>query len=501
MSSKFKANIIVNDIKIKCSIEITNHFLKIAITDKNGEIDSKFELIKALFISVNHSKTNEYFLNYAFINNIKGSKQKNNSIILEINNPVSSNIFSFILIDIEGISFLFKKKMDINQIIVIIKKKIKEEIKYLISGFNNMIFTLRDYLEKTKKIKNLEIIKEQAYKYGKKYYENAAITFKKNNDIAKTINDNILLLKLKSLEQSLSQQAKMKKNISYTSFESLISEINIRTSYFIEETIIFFLKIICLGINSFDDLNFNKFNLNQIFENNNAININKNQNNKSFTYGNNNKNIINKEEDIFNKISKKNNKNNENQIDDGSTEGTSKKKKTKKKIYISQDDTKIQTPKFKQFNYNYRANNHQGLDNFSNNYYNNLNNNKIQISINPLENINNLTKDITNKKLVTLNSIKKEIDELCNIHSLLTPDNIFNLFCNASEIIHRKFFQLFIENYLGKIFYLEEDKEGNIKIEDLYNYFLYIRSLKLMLFNNDKKDYFMNNILIENIII
>ena len=456
MSSKFKANIIVNDIKIKCSIEITNHFLKIAITDKNGEIDSKFELIKALFISVNHSKTNEYFLNYAFINDIKGSKQKNNSIILEINNPVSSNIFQFVLIDIEGISFLFKKKMDINQIIVIIKKKIKEEIKYLISGFNNMIFTLRDYLEKTKKIKNLEIIKEQAYKYGKKYYENAAITFKKNNDIAKTINDNILLLKLKSLEQSLSQQAKMKKNISYTSFESLISEINIRTSYFIEETIIFFLKIICLGINSFDDLNFNKFNLNQIFENNKAININKNP---------------------------------------------SKKKKTKKKIYISQDDTKIQTPKFKQFNYNYRSNNHQGLDNFSNNYYNNLNNNKIQISINPLENINNIAKDITNKKLVTLNSIKKEIDELCNIHSLLTPDNIFNLFCNASEIIHRKFFQLFIENYLGKIFYLEEDKEGNIKIEDLYNYFLYIRSLKLMLFNNDKKDYFMNDILIENIII
>ena len=104
---------------------------------------------------MNHSKTNEYFLNYAFINNIKGSKQKNNSIILEINNPVSSNIFSFVLIDIEGISFLFKKKMDINQIIVIIKKKIKEEIKYLISGFNNMIFTLRDYLEKTKKNKNL----------------------------------------------------------------------------------------------------------------------------------------------------------------------------------------------------------------------------------------------------------------------------------------------------------------------------------------------------------
>ena len=149
---------------------------------------------------------------------------------------------------------------------------------------------------------------------------------------------------------------------------------------------------------------------------------------------------------------------------------------------------------------NYRANNHQGLDNFSNNYYNNLNNNKIQISINPLENINNIAKDITNKKLVTLNSIKKEIDELCNIHSLLTPDNIFNLFCNASEIIHRKFFQITINNYLGNIFQIEEDKEGIIKIEDLYNYFLYIRALKLMLFNNENKENYVSKILIEDML-
>ena len=502
MSSKFKANVKINNIKINCLFEITNHFLKICITDKTNEMQSQFELIKALFISLNYSKTYEIFINYAFINNIKTLKENNNNcVLIEINNPIARNIYILILNDIEGISFLFKKKIDLNQIVTQIKKKMKEEIKYLIYGFNNMIFALRDFIEKSKKIKILENIRQESYKYGKRYYENAAINFKKNTKIAKNINDNILLLKLKTLEQTLSKQAKMKKNISYTSFESLIGEINIRTTYFIEETIILFLKIICIGVNSFDDINFNKFNLNQIFVNNNSdINKNKkieNKNNKSFTSGIKNKtNIISEEDDVFNKINK-----NKNTIsDDVSTEGTSKKKNIKKKIYISQDDTKIQTPKFKQFNYN--SNNNQNLNNFSKNYYNNLNNNnKIQISINPLDNINNITQNLVNKKIISLNDINKEIEELCNIHSLLIPDNIFNIFCNASEIIYRKFFQLTIYNYLGNIFYLEEDKEGNIKIEDLYKYFLYIRELKLLLFNSDKKDYFKKNILIENIMI
>ena len=496
MTTKFKANMIINNIKIKCLFEMTNHFLKIGFIENKNLIKTEFELIKALFISMNHSKTFDFFVNYAFIINIK-SQEKNN-IIIEINNPVAGNIFSLLLNDLESISILFKKKLDINQIITQIKKRVKEEIKYLIYGFNNMIFALRDYLEKTKKIKILESIKKEAYKFGKQYYEKSTLTFKKNTKIAKNIKDNILLLKLKTLEQSLSQQAKMKKNISYTSFESLIGEINIRTNYFIEETTMLFLKIICIGINSFDDINFNKFNLNQIFENNkeeiNIPKINLNKNNKSFTYGDKN-NIINNTEDIFNKISQKNNIN---QIDDVSTEGTSKKKKASKKIYINQNEPKVQTPKFKQFNY--KITNNQSLDNFSKNYYNNLNN-KITISINPLENINNIAKNIADKKVVTLNGLNKEIEELCNVHALVVPDNIFNLFCNAAEIIHRKFFQITINNYLGNIFYLEEDKEGNIKIEDLYNYFMYVRAFKLMLFNNDNKEYFMNNILNKDLMI
>jgi len=491
---KFKANIIFNNIKIKCLLEMTNHFLKIAIIDKKADIKTEFELIKALFISMNYSKSYEFFINFVFFQNIKSQSE---SISIEINNPVSNNIIFLTLINLESVNLLFKKKLDINQIIFQLKKKIKEEKKYLIYSFNNMIFALRDFIDKSKKIKILENIKQQAYKFGKNYYESSALAFNKKAKIAKNINDNILLTKLKTMEQSLSQQEKMKKNISYTSFESLIGEFNMRTSYFIEETIVLFLKIICIGINSFDDINFNKFNLNQIFEEENknqksSVKKQFDKNNKSFTGNFKNNKLFNEEEDVFNRI---NNKNNNFQLEDSSTEGTSKKKNYKKKIYISQDDTRIPTPKFKQFNY--KINKNQAMDNFSQNYYDNLSN-TIQISINPFENINNITKNTINKKTITLNNIKKEIEELCTIHSLLTPDNIFNLFCNASEIIHRKFFQITMNSYLGKIFYLEEDKEGNIKMEDLYNYFLYVRALKLLLFNSEKKDYFMNNILFDD---
>ena len=497
MTSKFKSNITLKSFKetpkLQNIIELTEHFLKITITEKMTNI--QLELIKGLFTPMNHTKLNEYYINYSFINNITTISELKNIISLEITNPVMSNTFYILLSDFESMSFLFKKKINISQIVVQIKKKIKEEVKYLLYGFNNMIFALRDFIERVKKYKILENVREQAYKFGKKYYEDSALIFKKNTKIIRNIKDVILVTKLKEIEMSLPQQEKIKKNICYTSFESLLGEFNVRTTYFIEETIIVFLKIMCIGINSFDDIHFNKFNLNQIFENHeentnlNAYTINKKNN--SFTSG------TNKNYNVFNKINKNKIITNDNIIvnktEDSSTEGTSKKKKKQKIHYTSQDDTKIQTPKFKQFNY---QNNNQSLKNFSKNYYGKGS----QIIINPLENIMNITQIIISKKITSLNGLNKEIEELCQIHSLVTPNDIFNLFCNASEIIHRKFFQLTINNYLGTIFYLEEDKDGVIKIEDLYNYFLYIRALKIMLFNGDKKDFFVSKILIEDML-
>ena len=332
MTTKFKSNLTLKSFKdipkIRCIIELTNHYLKISITEKITNIQS--ELIKGLFNPMNHSKSEEYFINYSFINNITTSSELQNNISLEIINPVVSNNFFILISDFESMSFLFKKKININLIISQIKKKIKEEIKFLLYGFNNMIFALRDYLERVKKYKILDNVKEQAYKYGKKYYEDSAVTFKKNTKIIRNINNVVLVTKLRELEMNLPQQEKIKKNICYTSFESLLGEFNVRTTYFIEETIIVFLKIMCIGVNSFDDIHFNKFNLNQIFESheeNNNTNIYINKKNNSFTSGT-NKNI--KNDEIFNKIYKENNIYNENKIinktEDSSTEGSSKKK-------------------------------------------------------------------------------------------------------------------------------------------------------------------------------
>ena len=187
MATKFKSNLTLKSFKdfpkIRCIIELTNHFLKLSITDKISNFQT--ELIKGLFSPMNHLKSIEYFINYSFINNIVSSSDLKNNISLEIINPVINNTFIILLSDFESISFLFKKKININQIINNIKKKIKEETKFLLYGFNNLIFALRDFLEKEKKFKILENIRAHSYKYGKKYYEGSALTFKKIQKLLK----------------------------------------------------------------------------------------------------------------------------------------------------------------------------------------------------------------------------------------------------------------------------------------------------------------------------
>ena len=499
---KYKANLSISafnsDNKIRTHIELSTHSLKILIIDKLSFCQN--EIILGLFVPINHNKsTNEYLINYSLINNVQQNSTLKDSIILEILNPVLNNSFTIILSDFQNMSLLFKKKINSNLVATHIRKKIKEEIKFLIVGLNNMVFALKDLMEKCKKFKILDNLKDEAYKFGKKYYEETADAFKKNNKIIKGVNNEELILKLKEIELNLPKQEKIKKGISYTPFDSLLSEFNIRTTFFIEETTVVFLKIICISINMFDDLQFNQFNINKIFEeheeNNNINNINNFNNinippqNKSFNNGSyKQKNLLNNNINTnYNNISDSQ-KNGES----SSTEQTKKKKKNNRK---SQDDSKIQTPKFKQ--YNYQTNNN-AMKLFTQNFSENNNNKKI--IMNPMEDIMNLTKVIVNKKITSLNGLNKEIEELIQIHSFVTPNDIFNIFCNASEIIHRKFFQLTINSYLGKVFYVEEDKSGIIKIEDLYNSFLYIRALKIMLFSDTKKENIVSNMLMEGIV-
>jgi hypothetical protein len=84
------------------------------------------------------------------------------------------------------------------------------------------------------------------------------------------------------------------------------------------------------------------------------------------------------------------------------------------------------------------------------------------------------------------------IEEYSKQHSFLPPNEIFNVFFNTTEIIHRKFFEIFFDELIGKIFYYEKDKDNLIKLDSLYNYFLYLRGLKNILFIEKNRIYFSN---------
>ena len=85
-------------------------------------------------------------------------------------------------------------------------------------------------------------------------------------------------------------------------------------------------------------------------------------------------------------------------------------------------------------------------------------------------------------KKISFKDITKQINELIKMHSLVPPIDVFNIFCNTAEIIYRKFFEICFKSFLGEIFYLEMDKDNLIRNDELYNYFMYLRHLFLILF-------------------
>ena len=122
---KYKANLSISafktDTKISINVELAIHSLKITIIDKLSL--SQNEIILGLFIPINHNKsTNEYLINYSFINNVQQNSNLKDSIILEIINPVLNNSFNFILSDFQNMSLLFKKKVNSNLVATQIKK-------------------------------------------------------------------------------------------------------------------------------------------------------------------------------------------------------------------------------------------------------------------------------------------------------------------------------------------------------------------------------------------
>lgn len=100
--------------------------------------------------------------------------------------------------------------------------------------------------------------------------------------------------------------------------------------------------------------------------------------------------------------------------------------------------------------------------------------------------MNNKNKTIRAKgQIQSMQNIIKQIDNMTENHSLVPPVNPFNIFLNTTEIIHRTFFEIALKTLRCDIFTIERDNNKIMKIDSIYNNFLYLRNFKNFLFTED----------------
>ena len=552
---------------LKTNIEINIHFIQINFIN----LFNLKEYLSDVFYPLYHSKDLlSYKINFSLFKNI--IKISNSETIqFDFFNPTKNLIISFSLFNIESKSFFSYKKIsdeNIKKLSIILQKQIKNETKYLIENFISLIEIFKECLdpniEENEKIENLLAI---AYIKGKNFYEKYTKIFQLNSKKKKEINKH-LEIQLRVLDSMISEEELFKKKLVCASFDSLINEFKVRTSLFIEESIILFIQIISME-NKY--LNVKKINKNIITTNlktlqkdeiklltineniikknknqknvNNSFNFNDSNNmNNSFTYKNKNSNNNLSISDIdnnkmnkssifyikkFNKTENnfftqlninefknnnksdllRNNKNNikNNKINLIKIDNKINKESIKKNTNFYLKKNNIETPKFNNSYSDYTMakkfmeqklllKNKRNNINKHYNIKNNNNNNKIDLNSNNNKNNNNNNNSLSKKNNNNINNnntnldnihLKLKIEELIKIHSFVPPIDIFNIFCNTAEIIHRKFFEICFNKYFGDFFYYEYDKDDLIRIDSLYNQFLYLRSLKNFLFSEE----------------
>ena len=544
---------------LKTNIEINIHFIQINFIN----LFNLKEYLSDVFYPLYHSKDLlTYKINLCLFKNI--TKISNSeSIKFDFFNPIKNLIISFSLFNLESKSFFSYKKIseeNIKKITKILQKQIKIETKYLIENFISLIEIFKECLDpniaENEKIENLLAI---AYIKGKNFYDKYTKIFQLNSKKKKEINKN-LEIQLRVLDSMISEEELFKKKLVCASFDSLMNEFKVRTSIFIEESIILFIQIISME-NKY--LNVKKINKNIITTNlktlqkdeiklltineniikkntnkkniNNSFNINDSNNmNNSFTCNNNNNNNLsisdvnnnkmNKssifyikkfdktENNFFTQLNinefKKNNKsdvlrNNKNNIKNNKIslikiDNKKIKESIKKNTNFYLKKNNIETPKFNNSYSDYsmakKFMEQKLLKNNKNNInkqynINNNNNNKINLNSNNNKNNNNSLSKKNNNNINNNNvnnvQLKLKMEELIKLHSFVPPVDIFNIFCNTAELIHRNFFEICFNKFFGDFFYYEYDKDDLIRIDSLYNNFLYLRSLKNFLFSEE----------------
>ena len=487
--------------KIKVQLEFTEHFFILKFLDLKNKIK---DIVEQIFFPLFEKYPNIYYVNYTFVKLINIIDLTGLKITMI--NPKTSFTFHLTIKNIEIIGVLFNKKINFEGLNTLNRKLtnlINLEIKYLIGQFLYLFTLLRDCLD-PKKNENttIEEILFKSYIAGKAYYEKYINELKKNSKLRLGIKRIVLdkidkMNKLRnnnisdSEEEENEEATREKYFLNYTannnnnindfnesninggsfdnyninSFDSLINEFKLRTSVNIEESIILFFKIISIDSNKFN-IKFKNSDTKTITLNLKSVNEREkkkigNKINKINKYipsqGNISANIPRKSLNLFERknyhidINKMNNLNNENFSE--STKNTSNKILETNKNNNNANNSLIETPKFC------------------------FKKNQIDDSQN-----DNLS----------LNEVYKLIEECSKQHSFLPPNETFNIFFNTTEIIHRKFFEIFFNELIGKIFKYEKDKDNLIKLDSLYNYFLYLRGLKNILFVEKNRIYFSN---------
>ena len=555
-------------ITLKTNIEINIHFIKINFINL---FNVKKEYLSDFFYPLYHSKDLlTYKINFSFFKSI--TKTNSETIKFDIFNPIKDLISSFSLFNLESKSLFSYKKIsqeNIKKITTILQKQIKTETKFLIENFISLIEIFKECLDPNiEENENIENFLAIAYIKGKIFYEKYTKIFQSNSKKRKEINKH-LEIQLRVLDSMISEEELFKKKLVCASFDSLMNEFKVRTSIFIEDSIILFLQIISME-NKFlnikkinkniittnlrtlqkDEIKLLTINENIIKKNNDKKNIDSfkdNNINNSFTFknnNNNNNNLILSEinNNKMNKSSifyiKKFNKSENNFFTQLNVNEFKKNKNSdliknnkniiKNKNLIKNENKKIQDSNKKITNFYFKKNvleTPKFSDNKNNNYSdysltkkfmeqklllknnknkniakknnNNNNNNKSDLNINNNKNINNnINNSFTNINYKNNNNnnknnnldnfyLKLKLEELTKLHSFVPPIDIFNIFCNTAEIIHRHFFEICFNKYFGDFFYYEYDKDDSIRIDSLYKQFLYFRLFKNFLFSEE----------------
>ncbi len=419
--------------KIKVQIQFLEHFFILKIiktTIKQDIIDKIFNPIKKI--------SNCYIINYTLIKDIFISE----SILkILINNLKHLSIITITLNKLETNGKIFNSKISIEGLKILVYKvkySIIREMKYL----KDIISTMLDLLEdcsNEKKSSNpiVEDILFQSYIIGREFYDKYMNELIKNIKIKETIQKNVL-------EQI---EVFQKEEISHN-----YSELN--------------------------DFSLNKINLgtnNPTYElsNNNTSVENENGNNNSNTF-----------DLMINQFKKRTTKNISESIKLFFIILQNDCNDLDKSDYTRQKTISFHVNNFHKtyFNQNliYHLNKIPTFNQYINNDFDEQKSSKTGKDIIKRNNKN----DNNNKTEINLKDI---IEKCCRKHSFLPPNDSFNIFFNTTEIIQRKFFELFFNEFIGDIFEFQKDNDNLIKLDSLYQIFVCIRRLKRIIFMENNK--------------